>query len=404
MKLTVDVVSALTMAMATATMVLVDQVHGHGYMMEPKARNYYASAMEAGVWWCNGSAACNSVPAVEDTPQGMNGNNGGTSLCGVKQGDSSRDYDHPKNYNGGDLQWMSQAMYNAGQEITIDIVLTAHHMGHFEMYACGDSVVTKECFENNPLEFVSDNLYGAVKDVNYPQRAYIPPTSVNAQYVNGGMFYSYQMKLPQGVSGRQVLLQWRYYTANSCYHVGYDSYPFPSSWSSNGFASMYSQLGSCGYPLPEEAVGAPERFWNCAEISIDGDSVPTPTSPITPAPVDPAPAPVNPPTPAPVAPVAPPANPPTPAPVAPVPPPTDAPVDDHGIGEVCCSGVSSGLQAANDCSGFVHCVNGAVVGGFIQCPANLLFQASGSYCDWPQNVSCESSCDTTRRRNKFLRS
>ena len=96
--------------------------------------------MVAGLWWCdnNGSSVCDTVPAVEDTPQGMNQNNDGVSVCGVKQTDSNRDYDSPKNYNGDDLTWNTQATYGVGQEITIDIVLTAHHMGHFELYACPD--------------------------------------------------------------------------------------------------------------------------------------------------------------------------------------------------------------------------------------------------------------------------
>lgn len=47
------------------------------------------------------------------------------------------------------------------------------------MYACPithGQVPTQECFDANPLTFISDEKYGAVPDVNYPQRAYIPRT------------------------------------------------------------------------------------------------------------------------------------------------------------------------------------------------------------------------------------
>ena len=47
------------------------------------------------------------------------------------------------------------------------------------MYACPinyGEVPTFDCFRSNPLKFISDELYGAVPDVNYPERAYIPTT------------------------------------------------------------------------------------------------------------------------------------------------------------------------------------------------------------------------------------
>jgi len=40
------------------------------------------------------------------------------------------------------------------------------------MYACPithGQVPTQECFDANPLTFISDEKYGAVPDVNYPQ-------------------------------------------------------------------------------------------------------------------------------------------------------------------------------------------------------------------------------------------
>lgn len=69
-----------------------------------------------------------------------------------------------------------QARYIQGQEIEVDILLTAHHKGHFQFSLCpiqyGEEP-TGDCFEDYPLEFISDPLYGAPKDANYPNRAYI---------------------------------------------------------------------------------------------------------------------------------------------------------------------------------------------------------------------------------------
>ena len=58
-----------------------------------------------------------------------------------------------------------QADYSAGDEIVLETLLTAHHMGHFVYKACPVSSVadipTQDCFDAHPLEFVSDELYGA---------------------------------------------------------------------------------------------------------------------------------------------------------------------------------------------------------------------------------------------------
>lgn len=36
---------------------------------------------------------------------------------------------------------------------------------------------TQECFDENPIMFMEDMLYGAPADKNYPDRAYIAPTN-----------------------------------------------------------------------------------------------------------------------------------------------------------------------------------------------------------------------------------
>lgn len=393
--------------------------NGHGYLMTPKSRNYFAST--DGMYYCNPSVDdCDSVPTVEDCPHCMNRADN-SALCGVKQNDPTRNYDTPKNYNGGPMPWIPQATYAvAGQEIDIDFVLTAHHKGHVSMYACPVSstgVPTQACFDQNPLAFEWDYKYGAVKDVNYPERFYIAPPDVQGglESRQGGVYYQARMKLPAGVSG-QVLLQWRYYTANSCIYSGYDAYPWPAHWGGSG--PNLGGLGVCPSPLPS-FTSAPERFWNCAEVMIGGVPPPPPTpSPTvstgavpTRAPSTPTGLPTRVPTRAPTRAPTPaaPSLPAGPTPAIPVPTAPPAPSSSPaGTGGACCRNGVNGLKAANGCLGFVSCVNGTNH-GYIACPPGLVFNEAGSngYCDYASNVpNCVSHCaaSVAIRGRKMLRS
>jgi len=137
------------------------------------------------------------------------------------------------------------------------VELTAHHKGHFEFKACPIQpyeVATPGCFDAHPLTFISDTLYGANKDNNYPNRAYIPLGSLG--FANNVYSYSYKFQLPPGLSGDLILLQWRYVTANSCVHVGYDTYDWPvgTHWPS----ANTLLVPNCG-PLPPDGNGVPEQ-------------------------------------------------------------------------------------------------------------------------------------------------
>jgi hypothetical protein len=59
----------------------------------------------------------------------------------------------------------------------------------------------------------------AQPDPNYPTRAYIPPQDYHT---------AYKYRLPAGLEGDLVLIQWHYVTANSCSDEGYDQYDFPA--------------------------------------------------------------------------------------------------------------------------------------------------------------------------------
>uniref|UniRef100_A0A7S4RCF2 Chitin-binding type-4 domain-containing protein n=2 Tax=Ditylum brightwellii TaxID=49249 RepID=A0A7S4RCF2_9STRA len=271
-------------------------VWGHGYLASPRSRNFVA--YEDGKWW----PLSNDLPAIEDCPHCLN--RGGTiARCGMTSG---RNYDAPKNGYGGQLQVMIQDQYTEGQDVVLDVILTAHHKGHFTYKACpvlsSDQVPTQSCFDENPLNFVEDLLYDAQPDPSFPERAYIAPSDVpNAVYDSVGMYgmkFSHKYHLPVGLTGDLVLIQWHYITANSCKHSGYDEYNFPQYW------NVIHDTSSCGI-IPEDGNGVPEQFWNCAEVSIAlSDESPNPTPPPvnetprpTPSPVsttpNPTPSPVN---------------------------------------------------------------------------------------------------------------
>jgi len=295
-------------------------VSGHGYIQSPRSRNFVG--YEDGKYWPKEA----SDPLKEDCPHCLN--LGGTlARCGMV---GSRNYDYPKNNAQEQLPMTPnpQATYHAGQEIVIDVVLTAHHKGHFVYNVCPIDPnqfpmesPSQACFNENPLEFVEDLLYGAPKDSNFPERAYVAPLShplaVTDNSGVSGMKFSHKFKLPDNVTGNLVLLQWHWLTANSCVHEGYAEYPFPSNtWRADN-------LGICD-PIPPDGNGVPEQFWNCAEIVIvpNGPTYPTvlPSPPLNSAPNVVPTAPVTVPT----------ALPPTPHPQVftpvPIPNPTATPV------------------------------------------------------------------------------
>jgi hypothetical protein len=215
-----------------------------------RSRNFIAS--QDGVW----SGGTDTSYPKETCPHCLN--RGGTlGQCGVS---GSVSYDANLNVFGQPMPPVVQGSYTQGQEIEVEVVLTAHHLGHFEFAACPISpggIATAECFKQNPLEFVSDPLYGATKDATYPNRAYIAPTGIATVDNSGplpGQYYKFVLKLPPNVSGDLVLLQWYYVTANSCKLDGYSNYQFPANW-----GDMQSGAGICG-SIPPDGNGFPGRL------------------------------------------------------------------------------------------------------------------------------------------------
>ena len=160
------------------------------------------------------------------------------------------------------------------------------------------------CFKNNKATFVRDEYYNAPVDENYPKRGYIAPPSANilgtssASTGYSDMPFKMVYKLPEGQSGDRCLLQWMYYTGNSCEMPGYIDFAFPGDdWRQCGGVGRQC-LSTCsftGAPYGGERMVAgdrndgeignvaPERFWNCADVAIrsSNGAVPAPATPDT---------------------------------------------------------------------------------------------------------------------------
>ena len=125
----------------------------------------------------------------------------------------------------GSMPPNQQATYTEGQTIDVEVTLSAHHRGHFIFKGCAVSSTsqapTQECFDEYPLTFVRDELYGAPKDENFPHRAYVAPP-FHSQRQNSekptfekAMLFRYVLQLPPDLVGDLVLIQWYYVAGNS---------------------------------------------------------------------------------------------------------------------------------------------------------------------------------------------
>jgi len=192
-------------------------------------------------------------------------------VCGTT---STNNYDVWTDISGDPIPWNSQETYTEGQIITIGSFLSTNHKGHQDVFVCADENPTQECFEANPLEFIEDLTKNAPQDPNYPNRGMYAPDVQD---------FVHKFRLPMGVTGEKVMMQWRYVTANSCLPPGYLDYPFPDSdW-------LGGDHSTCSYPLDPtgaRCTGCPEQFWNCAEITINPSNPSNPTGPVSPNPTE----------------------------------------------------------------------------------------------------------------------
>eukprot|EP00658_Telonema_sp_P-2_P012330 TRINITY_DN1469_c0_g2_i1.p1 TRINITY_DN1469_c0_g2~~TRINITY_DN1469_c0_g2_i1.p1 ORF type:complete len:898 (+),score=114.66 TRINITY_DN1469_c0_g2_i1:98-2791(+) len=235
---------------------------GHGYLAVPASRNTILGA----------------------TYEPQSANTGG--VCGTITSGSP-------NFN--DAQWMSSGgTFNAGQTFTAEVVITAHHKGHFEFRLCPDSTdLTQSCFDQHLLERSESSPTYSPRDASYPGRWYLPPS--------GAGRYTMDFTLPETVVCEHCILQWTYITGNSCVSAGYKQFydendaagHTSSAWHMGWMGS--GNDGTCsGREASQYVGGAPEKFWSCADIKIVASGAPTSlptTAPPTSSPTPPTEAP-----------------------------------------------------------------------------------------------------------------
>ena len=71
---------------------------------------------------------------------------------------------------------------------------------------------------------------------------------------DGTYNFHHKYKLPDGLKGDLILLQWYYLTGNSCTAKGYDTYPFPDGFDPG--------VAECVGEIPPDGRGVPEQFWS----------------------------------------------------------------------------------------------------------------------------------------------
>lgn len=217
----------------------LDVTDAHGYLSSPRSRNFYAS-----VEGTNGFQ--DGVPGKEYCAHCLNRKDA-TDSCGIGQSGS---YDNWNDSNGNPMPWISQATYNQDQNIFVSGTLTTNHAGHIEMHACPDHLnLSPECFASNPLTMIEDaSETSGPNDANYPVRGYVSPAYE----------FNFLYKLPVGLHGDKVVLQWRYVTANSCHPPGYKN---PDLGLEELGWLRGPNLPACGPPDPT-GVRLPEQVSN----------------------------------------------------------------------------------------------------------------------------------------------
>lgn len=154
-------------------------------------------------------------------------NEGKCGLCGdphhVKQ---------PRPHEAGGLyaKGIVTRHYSVGQDIDIEVELTANHYGRFEIFLCPNNnpsqEATQECFDRFPLHVSGTKSF--IFDIPEDGRKKV--------------IFRYKVQLPPYLTCTQCVLQWSYYTGN--------------------------QWGSCPNGTEAQGCGKSETFRNCADVAI----------------------------------------------------------------------------------------------------------------------------------------
>ena len=284
--------SAASTLAAVLLVTLVPSVVGHGYIVEPPARNVIFHGPRNG--YC---PHC--------------GNGGG--VCG-----DGGQWPGSSNYLGGENKG-PQRTYTAGEVVEFEVKITAHHMGHFELHICDEHLgpLTPDpegpsgCLSRWVLERVPpESVYTDCRvndprddcqplDQEHPERWYLSPGSGTKKM---------HFRIPTGLSCSSCTLQWRWWTANSCVpadgygcyfkrmnDLGWNAGSWIGSWIINSARNCGSALLQSNTSLASSSArrGCGEEFRNCADITVLGSGGPSPSPTPSPAPTpSPSPSPV----------------------------------------------------------------------------------------------------------------
>ncbi|XP_041375005.1 uncharacterized protein LOC121387844 [Gigantopelta aegis] len=204
----------------TLTLLLFDDVEGHGRLLEPVSRSsMWRKGFKTPKNYNDNQLFCGGFYNQQYLNRGQ---------CGVC-GDPAQG---PRQNEAGGIYATGQIVrtYTSGQVIDIQIQITANHLGWFEFRLCSNNnpkkAVTHECLNKHLLPLAN---------------------GAGTRYVIGsdtGM-YNLKVKLPPGLTCTQCVLQWKWHTGNS---FGVD---------------LLTHRGCVG-------CGPQEEFYGCSDIAISG--------------------------------------------------------------------------------------------------------------------------------------
>ncbi|XP_026747702.1 uncharacterized protein LOC113508792 isoform X1 [Trichoplusia ni] len=195
---------------------------GHGRLMDPPARNsMWRFGFPNPVNYNDNELFCGGYAVQWEQ------NNGRCGVCG-----DAHHIPEPRPHEAGGMygKGIVTRHYSVGQEIEVEVELTANHLGTFVMKLCPNNnpkqEATQDCFDRFPL-YISETR---------EDRFLIPLDTAKKE------IFRYRVRLPPYVTCTQCVLQWTYYTGNM--------------W------------GICANGTEAVGCGRSETFRNCADVSV----------------------------------------------------------------------------------------------------------------------------------------
>ncbi|KAK6959371.1 cell wall integrity and stress response component 4 [Biomphalaria glabrata] len=214
--------------LVTAWMTFPSVVQGHGRLMDPPARNsMWRLGFPNPVNYNDNELYCGGRMTQWAR------NNGKCGVCGDPH-HAKREHEAGGKYANGIIT----REYKQGDVIDVAVHVTANHKGFFEFRICPVEdpkvEVTQECLDKIVLEKADGN----------GTKYFLPESQSN-------QFFNVSLRLPSDLTCKQCVIQWKYRTGNT--------------WDKDETGKF---CVGCG---PQE------EFYNCADVTIHGKSVPNST-------------------------------------------------------------------------------------------------------------------------------